>query len=218
MGGDPPTNGDHPEAKPVFDLLSADLISAAKGLTEGHDFSGNALKGTPELYLGAVANPGVEDQDAELERLKAKLDAGAWFFQTQAVYEPESFARFAEKARAMGAKLLAGIIPLKSAKMAQFLNDKVPGITVPPALMDRIANATTSPRRLSTSQPTPSNSWKDWLMVSISWPSVGKITSRPSSKLQVFKRGELAIAEPRRAALVSHQRANATQQTATFAP
>ena len=141
MGGDPPTNGDHPEAKPVFDLLSSDLISAAKGLTEGHDFSGNALKGTPELYLGAVANPGVEDQDAELERLKAKLDAGAWFFQTQAVYEPENFARFAEKARAMGAKLLAGIIPLKSAKMAQFLNDKVPGITVPQALMDRIANA-----------------------------------------------------------------------------
>jgi methylenetetrahydrofolate reductase (NADPH) len=141
MGGDPPTNGDHPEAKPVFDLLSAELIAAARGLANGHDHTGNALRGTPTLCLGAVANPGVEDQDGELERLKAKLDAGAEFFQTQAVYDIDQYARFADRARAMGAKLLAGIIPLKSAKMAAFLNDKVPGINVPADLMGRIESA-----------------------------------------------------------------------------
>jgi methylenetetrahydrofolate reductase (NADPH) len=141
MGGDPPTNGDHPEAKPVFDLLSADLIAAAAGLVKGHDHTGNALKGAPDLCLGAVANPGVEDQDGELERLQAKLDAGATFFQTQAVYDVDQFARFSDRARGMGARLLAGIIPLKSSKMARFLNDKVPGINVPRSLMDQVDNA-----------------------------------------------------------------------------
>lgn len=138
MGGDPPTNGDHPDAKPVFDLVSSELIAAAAGLVQGVDSTGNALKGAPELLLGAVANPGVADQDAELARLQEKIDAGATFFQTQAVYDVEQYARFAERAHAMGARLLAGIIPLKSARMVRFLNEKVPGITVPEHLMHRI--------------------------------------------------------------------------------
>lgn len=144
MGGDPPANGDHPEAKAVFDLGSVPLLAAAHGLTQGHDMNGNALKGAPALCIGAVANPGADDADKELARLEEKFAAGATFFQTQAVFDVERFARFAERASAIGAHLLAGIIPLKSPKMARFLNEKVFGITVPEHLMARVDAASDS--------------------------------------------------------------------------
>ena len=102
--------------------------------------------------------------------------------------------------------------------MAQFLNDKVPGITVPPALMDRIANAddvTEEAINIAADTIKQLEGLADGVhIMAIGWED----HVRPSSKPQVFKPGELAIAEPRRAALVSHQRANATKQTATFAP
>jgi len=141
MGGDPPTNGDHPDAKPVFDLLSHEMLTAVHGLNTGTDLAGNALKGNTDFLVGAVANPGADDMEAELAKLGDKLAGGARFFQTQAVYEPESFMRFNERASAMGAFLLAGIIPLKSPTMARFLHDKVPGITIPDNIMARVDNA-----------------------------------------------------------------------------
>ncbi|MBT6274621.1 MAG: methylenetetrahydrofolate reductase [Chromatiales bacterium] len=144
MSGDPPTNGDHPDAKPVFDLATIPLLAAARGLNEGHDVMGNELQGKTDLCIGAVTNPGADDQQKELDRLKEKMDAGATFFQTQAVYDVAKFASFCEKAQGMGARLLAGIIPLKSPKMARFLHEKVPGINVPVALMARVDSATDS--------------------------------------------------------------------------
>lgn len=141
MGGDPPTAGDHPDAKPVFDVYSSIMLRAARGMESGHDMSGNALHGNPRFCLGAVCNPGAGDLDEEVRRMEEKLEAGARFFQTQAVYEPAKFERFAHAVNGLGATVLAGIIPLKSARMARYMNTRVPGIRVTEALIKRIADA-----------------------------------------------------------------------------
>jgi methylenetetrahydrofolate reductase (NADPH) len=88
MAGDPPANGDHPEAKPVFDLTSNEMLRAGHELAQGRDMNGNPLRGVPALFLAATVNPGAVDQQAEAVNTRRKIDAGAQFLQTQAVYEP----------------------------------------------------------------------------------------------------------------------------------
>ena len=141
MGGDPPKNGDHPDAKGVFDVVSASVIRAAAGMSGGTDMAGNPLEGSPDFCIGAVVNPGAKDLDAEFERMIGKRDAGATFFQTQAVYDPDAFERFVARVDALGVRLLAGIIPVKSPKMAVYMNEHVPGIEIPEALIRKIADA-----------------------------------------------------------------------------
>lgn len=141
MGGDPPSAGDHPDAKPVFDVFSSMMLKAARAMEQGHDMAGNALDGNPTFCLGAVCNPGADDLDDELRRMEEKLDAGARFFQTQAIFEPEQFERFARAAEGLDAVMLAGIIPLKSVKMARYMNTRVPGIHIPEPLVQRISDA-----------------------------------------------------------------------------
>ena len=141
MGGDPPKNGDHPDAKGVFDVLSADVIRAAAGMSDGTDMAGNALSGSPDFCIGAVVNPGANDLDKEIARMVEKREAGATFFQTQAVYDPGAFERFAKRVEELDVRLLAGIIPVKSPKMARYMNENVPGIEVPEALIRRIAES-----------------------------------------------------------------------------
>ncbi len=141
MGGDPPKVGDHPEAKPVYDVLSVELLQIAHGLRSGTDQSGNALYGKPQLFLGAVVNPGASDLDTEIDKMKAKVDAGAQFLQSQAVYEPESFERFMNAAHDIKVSVLAGVILLKSAKMARYMNESVPGIHVPDPLIAELEDA-----------------------------------------------------------------------------
>jgi methylenetetrahydrofolate reductase (NADPH) len=131
MGGDPPGAGDHPDAKPVFDFDTLSLLRAAKALNNGTDFMGKALKGSPQYCIGAVANPGAPDLDKEIARMGEKVDEGAEFFQTQAVYDPEAFAKFMERAKAFGKPVLAGFIVLKSGDMARRLNATLPGVSVP---------------------------------------------------------------------------------------
>ena len=138
MTGDSPKNGDHPDAKPVFDLSTTEMLSAARGLGSGHDLGGNALKGTPSVFIGATANPGASDLAAEVENTRRKIDAGAQFLQTQAVFEIGVVERYLEAARPGDVALLAGVIPLKSAKMAGWLNANVPGIRVPDALLSEM--------------------------------------------------------------------------------
>ncbi len=140
MGGDPPKNGDHPDAKPVFDLFASQLLEAVRALNDGSDLSGAALNQSTNLFAGAVANPGASDLQAEIDNLHRKIDGGAQFFQTQAVYDAGSFAAFLEKAGA-AKPILAGIIPIKSVKMAQYMNDKIPGVDIPEELIKRIADA-----------------------------------------------------------------------------
>jgi 5,10-methylenetetrahydrofolate reductase len=138
MRGDDPRHGDHPDAKPVFDLSTLDMLEAARALNGGHDLAGNALKGAPQLFLGATAHPGAADLQAEVESVHRKVAAGAQFLQTQAIYEAESVARFKAVANLEGVALIAGIIPLKSSNMARWMNDNIPGICVPQALIDEM--------------------------------------------------------------------------------
>jgi 5,10-methylenetetrahydrofolate reductase len=141
MAGDPPATGDHPQARPVFDLNSSEMLRAGGALAAGHDLAGNALKGTPSLFLGATANPGAEDLAAEAVNTRRKLDAGAEFLQTQAVYELATLERFLEAVGPTSAAIIPGIIPLKSARMAMWLNANVPGIRVPEERIAEMAAA-----------------------------------------------------------------------------
>lgn len=141
MTGDDPKNGDHPETKGVFDLTTIEMLHAARSLRSGRDFAGNPLHGTPPMFLGATMNPGAADMARELENTRRKVDAGAQFLQTQAVYESGRLARFIDAAKLGNVAVLAGVIPLKSAKMGTWLNDNVPGIRVPAALLEEFAAA-----------------------------------------------------------------------------
>jgi methylenetetrahydrofolate reductase (NADPH) len=141
MGGDPPQNGDHPDAKPVFDLGTADLIAAANGLNAGKDLAGNALNQPTRFCIGAVVNPGARDLDVEIARLEEKAAAGATFFQTQAVYDVTAFEGFLARIAHLNVRILAGILPIKSVKMARYMNDNVPGIDIPDALIATIEQA-----------------------------------------------------------------------------
>ena len=141
MTGDSPKNGDHPDAKPVFDLTTVEILEAARALAGGHDMAGNPLKGTPSLFTGATANPGASDLAKEFEGTRRKVQAGAQFLQTQAVFDVQAVKGYLEGAGLAGTALLAGIIPLKSAKMAGWLNANVPGIRVPEALIEEMQAA-----------------------------------------------------------------------------
>ena len=141
MGGDPPKIGDHPDTKPVFDLYTNQMIEAAAALKNGKDYGGNPIKGNPEFLIGSVFNPGADDIDGEVENTKRKIDAGAQFFQTQAIYDIEPFVEFMKKLDKPDIPVLAGIIPIKSVKMATYMNERVPGIDIPEAMIQRIADA-----------------------------------------------------------------------------
>ena len=149
MGGDPPKNGDHPDAKPVFDLFASQLLDIVRNFESGTDLAGNKLSGSPSFCIGAVVNPGSPRLDAEIENMHRKIDAGAAFLQTQAVFDTSQFAEFLSKTGAIEVPILAGVIPVKSVNMAQFMNQRVPGITVPDALMKRIADCGTDKQRIA---------------------------------------------------------------------
>jgi methylenetetrahydrofolate reductase (NADPH) len=141
MTGDDPKNGDHPETKGVFDLTTIELLNAARSLRSGRDLSGNDLHGTPHMFLGSTVNPGSADLAREVENSRRKIDAGSQFFQTQAIYDTGLLARFLDAAKLGSVALLAGVIPLKSAKMAGWLNANVPGIRVPAAILEELERA-----------------------------------------------------------------------------
>jgi methylenetetrahydrofolate reductase (NADPH) len=141
MGGDSTAGGDHPDAKPVFDLTASGLLAAAEALRTGKDFAGNALTGTPDLYLGATCNPGAERFDAEVENTRRKIDAGARLLQTQAVYHADPLRRFIDAVKPDGVAILAGVIPLKSERSGPWLNANLPGVVVPADMLEAMAQA-----------------------------------------------------------------------------
>ncbi len=152
MTGDPIEGGDHVEARPVFDLDTVALLRAVGQLNDGFDLSGNALIGTPRFCLGAVANPGAADLDSELARMEAKAEAGARFFQTQAVYDPAAFERFMVRAERIGVPVLAGYIVPKSGDMARRMNRTVPGVLIPDEVIQRLDAASDRDRLLPGAQ------------------------------------------------------------------
>ena len=142
--GDLPALGDHPEARPVYDLDSVQLLWAIQRLNEGYDMAGNELEGTPSFFPGAVVNPGADTEasfELQLIKMDKKITAGARFFQTQAIFDVDIFARFMRRAEGFGMPILAGVIPLKSAAMARFMNNNIAGISVPDALISEMAEA-----------------------------------------------------------------------------
>jgi methylenetetrahydrofolate reductase (NADPH) len=141
MTGDNPKNGDHPETKGVFDLTTLEMLATARSLRAGRDMAGTELKGAPHLFLGATANPGAADLTAEAENTRRKIEAGAQFLQTQPIYDTDVLARYLDAAKLDSVALLAGVIPLKSARMAGWLNGNVPGVTVPRALLNALEQA-----------------------------------------------------------------------------
>lgn len=146
LGGDPIHIGNDPTAKAVHDLDASGLISLARRLRdEGKDFGGADLTHAPSLLIGGTCNPFGGSTEVALRLLREKVAGGADFFQTQAVFDIEKFEGFLKEARSAGAlngaKVLVGIIPLKSAKTARHLAEKVPGIVIPPRTLDEVEAA-----------------------------------------------------------------------------
>jgi len=133
------SSGDHRQAKPVFDLDSVSLIHAAKQLESGLDLGGNELAGEPPKFAkGAVVSPCSDSVDVQLAKMERKIAAGAEYFQTQAVFEPEKFIKFMDKAKQFGVPVMLGLIIPKNAGMVNYMNNNVAGISVPPEMIEEL--------------------------------------------------------------------------------
>ncbi|MEG0855435.1 MAG: methylenetetrahydrofolate reductase [Terrisporobacter sp.] len=141
LTGDHTSVGDHPQAKPVFDLDSVSILKTASTLNSGVDSVGLELKGKTDFYLGACVTPEYAPIEVQLLKMQKKINAGAKFFQTQAVYDIEHMRKFRELTKDMDCKVLAGIVPLKSPGMAKFMTANVPGIFVPDEQIERLKAA-----------------------------------------------------------------------------
>jgi 5,10-methylenetetrahydrofolate reductase len=141
LTGDAVPVGDHKMAKGVFDLDSSQLLRTIRLLESGKDLGGNELDGKVEFCAGAIVTPEADPLEPQLIKFEKKIDSGAEFFQTQAIYDLDNFRRFMEFARKFKVKILAGIILLVSARMAKFMNNNVPGVFVPQNLIDELAGA-----------------------------------------------------------------------------
>lgn len=142
LTGDHPASGDHPEAKPVFDLDSVQLLQVVRKLESGVDMNGNKLEGiSPKFCAGAVVNSGADPLEPQVIKMEKKIEAGAEFFQTQAIYDIRSFDNFLKKTRHLKTTILAGVVLLKSAGMAKFMNKNVAGIFVPDDLIKEMQEA-----------------------------------------------------------------------------
>ena len=139
LTGDHTKLGDHPQAKPVFDLDSVSLLYTMKRMEEGYDLAGNELVGEPPKFAkGAVVSPCSDSVDVQLAKMERKVEAGADFFQTQAVYEPEKFIEFMEKAKQFGKPVQLGIVIPKSVGMCRYMNANVAGISIPESMFDEL--------------------------------------------------------------------------------
>ncbi len=141
LTGDAVPVGDHKEAKGVFDLDSVQLLRAIRQLESGKDLGGNDLDGAVEFCAGAIVTPEADPIGPQLLKFEKKIEAGAEFFQTQAIYDMDNFAKFMKYARKFPVKILAGIVLLTSARMAKYMTENVPGIFVPQNLIDELAAA-----------------------------------------------------------------------------
>ncbi len=140
LTGDHTKMGDHPGAKPVFDLDSVSLLHTVCQLEKGVDLGGTALVGEPPKFAkGAVVSPCSDSVDAQLAKMERKVMAGAEYFQTQAVFDSEKFISFMEKAKQFGKPVQLGVIIPKSAGMAKFMNNNVAGVHVPQEMIDALA-------------------------------------------------------------------------------
>jgi 5,10-methylenetetrahydrofolate reductase len=141
LTGDHPVLGDHPQTKAVYDLDSAGLIKAARVLQQGKDLAGRGLKGSPSFCLGAAVNPGAEPLEPEIIKMRKKIEAGAQFFQTQAIFDIKLFRNFLKLVEGFGVPIIAGIVILKTENTARFMNRHVPGVFVPEHIITEMEKA-----------------------------------------------------------------------------
>lgn len=140
LTGDSIRVGDHKGAKSVFDLDSVQIIRMVRQLETGKDMGGNELDGAVDFCVGATVTPEADPIEPQLIKFEKKIDAGAEFFQTQAIYDLNKFRSFMKYARQFNVKILAGIVLLVSAGMARYMNENVPGVFVPQELIDEMAS------------------------------------------------------------------------------
>ena len=141
LTGDLPALGDHPGAMGVFDLDSVTLLRAITRLNEGFDMTGNELTGKPAFFPGAVVKVESNTEastELQIAKMQKKVTAGAKFIQTQAVYDARSFEKFIKRVEKFNVPVMAGIIPLKTAAMAKYMNASVAGVHVPDDLIARM--------------------------------------------------------------------------------
>lgn len=145
--GDHTNLGDHKQAKPVFDLDSVQLLRVAADLQKGKDMTGNDLLNAPDMFIGAVVNPNFQPLELQLMKMKKKKDAGAQFFQTQAVYDDQTVDEFASKVNGIGCPVQLGVVLLKSPQMGAYMNQHVSGIQVPQSWIDEIGSVDKADRK-----------------------------------------------------------------------
>jgi len=144
ISGDFPSLGDHIDAKDVYDLDSEQLIWAINQMNEGYDLANNELQGKTDFLVGAVVKPvsdTEESSELQLAMMEKKISVGARFFQTQAVYDADAFDTFMKRAAQFKVPVLVGIIPLKSAGMARYMNKNVSGVFVPEHMISEMTKA-----------------------------------------------------------------------------
>jgi methylenetetrahydrofolate reductase (NADPH) len=146
LSGDHQTFGSQPGAMNVYDIDSMHLINAVKTMRdEGKDMSGYELNGAPRMFIGAAENPFADPFEFRVIRLAKKIAAGANFIQTQCVFDIDRFKEWISQARERGLTekvyIMAGVTPLKSARMAKYMATKVSGISIPDAILKRIEGA-----------------------------------------------------------------------------
>lgn len=145
MTGDDTTAGDEPEAQRVFDLDGPQAVRTAAVLAGGRYLSGRALAPAPPLFIGAVENPGAPPFEERAKRALKKVRAGARFLQLQICYRPERLSAFCERAEAEGVTPAAALLPtialVKGARALRYMDARVPGISVPQHVVERVENA-----------------------------------------------------------------------------
>ena len=142
LSGDHSKFGDQPDARPVFDLDSVQLLEMASALMDGVDMVGAPLSGKPVFFPGAAANPAAEPFELMFQKVTKKIQGGARFFQTQAVFERSALERFMAAMQPLAIPVIVGVLLVRNAKMARFLNANIPGVQVPEHLIARLDNAT----------------------------------------------------------------------------
>jgi len=141
MTGDPPRAGDYANATAVFDVDGVGLMEILRRMNEGQDATGSSIGEPTSFYVGAALNPAAGDVAREIERFHRKVRAGARWIQTQPVYDLAALDRFLERAGGSPVPVLVGILPLHSARHAEFLHNEVPGITIPDDVRRRLRAA-----------------------------------------------------------------------------
>ena len=141
LGGDPLKIGDYPQAKQVSEVDVLGLLRIAKGLNAGADLAGNSIGAPTAFAIGCAANPAATDLEVEFSKIRAKIEAGAAFAQTQPVYDVRALETFFSRKEARAIPMLIGLIPLRSLKQTLFFANEVPGIVVPEEILERMRRA-----------------------------------------------------------------------------